>query len=297
MQYIRAITDYQNTTPTVMTIGKFDGLHKGHQKLINEVKKVSENKQLSSIVFAFDMHSKQQIVTNQERHHLLNEQVDCFVECPFTEELHTMSAEEFVQKVLIDIFHVQYLVVGDDFRFGHGRKGTPQLLKEYEREGEFRVEILAKEKYQEKDISSTYIKEVIAKGDMELASTLLGYPYTLVGEVIHGRQLGRTIGVPTMNLLPAKEKHLPKRGVYFCKTYIDNESYSGICNIGVKPTIAGEEEETVEIHLLAYAKEIYGKEIVVEILKRERQERKFANLEALKQQIQKDIEQAKIYFE
>jgi len=297
MQYIQKITDYQSNTPTVMTIGKFDGLHKGHQKLIEEVKRVAKAETIQSVVFAFDMHSKEQIVTKQERYYLLEGQVDCFVECPFTETLHKMSAKEFIENVLIAIFHVQHLIVGDDFRFGHERKGTPQLLKDYEAQGVFQVEVLSKEKYARRDISSTYIKKIIPKGDMELVHNLLGYPYIVREVVTQGKKIGRTIGVPTLNLQPVNEKVLPAYGVYFCKTCVRGNWYNGICNIGIRPTVEENvHRENVEVHLFDYNQDAYGEDVIVQILKRVRGEKKFADLQELKEQIQMDIAQGREYF-
>ena len=296
MQYIKEITDYQGTSQAVMTIGKFDGLHKGHQKLIREVQRIAKTEHMCSVVFAFDMHHQEQIVTNKERCYLLDEQVDYFVECQFTEALHNMSAKDFIEKVLIDVFHVKHLIVGDDFRFGNGRRGTPELLKTYEKRGVFQVTVFSKEKYDKRDISSTYIKEVIHTGDMELVHRLLGYPYTILETVVQGKQIGRTIGIPTLNLRLEKEKILPTYGVYFCKVYIGNTWYEGICNIGVRPSVEDDHCVNAEVHLFDYAKEVYGEQVVVQVLKRERKEKKFADLKALQIQVKKDIEEGKRYF-
>ena len=296
MQYVQKIGDYQGIGSSVMTIGKFDGLHKGHQKLIDEVKRIAAGQDMQSIVFVFDMHMREQIITNSERRILLEKQVDYLVECQFVEAIQHMEAEEFVAEILIDRFKVKHLVVGDDFRFGYNRRGSVEFLKSYEKRGLFKVDVFAKEKYQGRDISSSYIKEVIPSGNMFLTNALLGYPYTVIETVVKGQQIGRQINVPTINLQPPAEKLLPKHGVYLCKTNVARQWYDGVCNIGIKPTIANNHEVNIEVHLFGYEQEAYGDQVVLRLLERVRGEQQFASLKELQIQIQDDIDNAKQYF-
>lgn len=305
MRYIKGLDAYTDEVKTAVTLGKFDGLHRGHQMLVEEIRAYSKKENIQSVVVAFDMKPlhdmlgvpERKVMTNTERKHFLGSKVDVLLECPFTEKIYGMEAVDFIQKILIDKLHAQYVVVGDDFRFGHGRLGDAFMLKEWEAKGAFKVNVIPKKQYHEREISSTYLKEVLPEGKMELVNKLLGYPYTMVGTVIHGNRIGRTLGIPTMNLKPDENKLLPPYGVYECQVYLEEVWHEGICNIGVKPTVGSENEVSVECHLFDYEGNAYGKEIEVRLYHQERGEQKFDGVDKLKEQMIIDIAKGKKYFE
>lgn len=185
MQYIKGIENYQNENRTAITIGKFDGLHLGHELLINRVMEHQKQEGVDSVVFAFDLsplYEKNGVIyecllTNEEKAARLDERVDYFVECPFEDHIARMEPEAFIEKVLVDTFHVKYVVVGTDFRFGYKRRGNAKLLEEYGKKFDFQVEVIEKKQYRGREISSTYIKEELKKGNLDTVENLLGYAY------------------------------------------------------------------------------------------------------------------------
>ena len=286
-----------------ITLGKFDGLHRGHQKLINRIKERRKGGD-KAVVFTFDVSPRSYILhtmpkyllTYEERRELAeNLGVDILAECPFTEELMHMEPEAFVREYLVDRLHGEYLAVGPDFRFGYQRKGTPQLLKELGQKYGFCTEILEKEKYEGRDISSTYVREELEQGHMEKVNRLLGYTYFTKGEIVHGRQLGRTIGIPTANLIPPPQKKLPPNGVYITESLIQGKLYQGITNVGYKPTVK-ENFLGVETYLFSCSADLYGQEAEVKFYRYLRPEVKFTSLEELKKQMMKDIQKGKEFF-
>ena len=300
MKVIKDTLDFSIPEQSAITLGKFDGIHKGHQKLI---KKILEKKALGlkSVVFTFGsmpgthfFGKGRTILTPEERRRHLEEMgIDYMVECPFIKELITMEAEQFIEKILVEQLHVKYIAIGPDFRFGHERRGDGQLLKKYAKVFGYEVEIFEKECLEDRVISSTYVRHMLENGEMEMVKKLLGYPYYISGTVIHGHAIGRTIGIPTINLIPYEEKILPPNGVYLTKTRIDGKDYFGITNIGVKPTISGEEAKGVETHLFNFQGDLYDRELVVRFYEFERPERKFSSLEELKEQLAADIQWGK----
>jgi len=304
MIYIKGLDGYTDDARTAVTLGKFDGLHRGHQMLINQIRMYAKEHNVKSVVVAFDMaplHQKlnitgRKLVTNDERRYLLEDKVDVLLECPFTDEIHDMKAEDFIRSILVDRLRAEYVVVGNDFRFGHGRQGNAAMLEEWAEQSGFRVEVIAKEKYHGREISSTYLKEVLPEDDIELANELLGYPYTIIGEVEHGNRIGRTLGIPTMNLRPGDGKMLPPFGVYECQVCLDEVWHNGICNIGVKPTIADHNSVSIECHLFEYEGDAYGKEIQVRLFHKERGEKKFSGVSELKAEMQRNIASGKEFF-
>lgn len=296
MKIINDTLDFQLSNESAVTLGKFDGIHRGHQKLMNKILAQKENG-LTPVVFTFakmpgtDLYGKgQTILTGKERkHHLEQMGMEILIECPFTPELRSMEPERFVKEVLVEKLHVKYIAVGSDFRFGYRRTGDCTLLKSLSKECGYEVEVVEKETIGEKVISSTYIRQLLGCGDMEMAEKLLGYPYYVSGTVVHGQALGRTIGLPTTNILPDEEKMLPPNGVYLTRTIIGDQKVWGITNIGVKPTVSGEKVKGIETHLLDFCEDLYGKELVVAFYAFERPERKFDSLELLKDQLEKDV--------
>ena len=303
MIYTTQVPHLEKEVRSSVTLGKFDGLHRGHQKLINLIRREQGEKN-RSVIFTFDVSPRSYILhsppkyllTYEERRELAeNLGVDILAECPFTEALMHMEPEDFVKEYLAERLHARYLAVGPDFRFGYQRRGTPELLKELGRTYGFRTEIVEKEKYKGRDISSTFVREELEKGHIEEVNQLLGYTYFTKGEIVHGRQLGRTIGIPTANLIPPVIKKLPPNGVYITESLIQGKTYQGITNIGYKPTVK-ENFLGVETYLFYCNADLYGQEAEVRFYRYLRPEIKFSSLEELKCQMLKDIEEGKSYF-
>lgn len=302
MKFITGVKDLNLNTPMAITLGKFDGLHKGHQKLFRKVIDLKEEG-CQSCVFTFAVppsllltgENLQRINTNTERKNFLERfGIDCMIEASF-QELWGMNPEEFVREILVKRLKAAYIVVGEDFHFGYQRSGDVKLLSQLENELGYQLLTFKKERYGTKDISSSYVRAELAKGNMELANYLLGYDYTILGEVLHGNKIGRTLGLPTINLVPPKDKLLPPNGVYISRTRIEDKYYQGITNIGRKPTIEGESPIGVETHLFGCQKDLYGKEAEVMLLHYKRPEMKFASLEELGRQMSEDVEFGKNY--
>lgn len=296
MKIINDTLDFAIPEQSAVTLGKFDGIHKGHQKLIGKIVEKKVNG-LKSVVFTFGQmpgtvfHGKgRTILTRKERQkHLEKLGVDYMIECPFVPEIIQMEPETFVEEILVNQLQVKYVAVGPDFRFGHERRGSVSLLKKLASVYDYEVEVFEKERLEDKVISSTYVRHMLETGEMETVKKLLGYPYYVSGTVVHGHAIGRTIGIPTINLIPDDEKMLPPNGVYLTKTIIDDVEYLGITNIGVKPTISGEETKGIETHLFDYEGDLYDRELLVEFFDFVRPEKKFDSLEELKQQLIKDV--------
>ena len=304
MQYIKWLADYKGCGRTAVTFGKFDGLHRGHQKLVTKVRELGEKENISSIVCAFDMTPlwkeknimPQLLMVGDERYEQVKDEVDYLIECPFTESFRQVSAEDFIEKIIYQLFHAKYIVVGTDFSFGCEKRGDVKMLAEYAEKYDYELIVIEKERYEDRIISSTYVKEVIKDGDVGLAQTLLGYPYAVEGIVEHGKQLGRTLGFPTLNVAWPQNKLVPPHGVYLCKIQIDGQKYTGIANIGIKPTVIDEKRLLIESFLFEYSGDAYGKKVKVELVEFRRPERKFAGIKELKEQIDRDIAAGKEYF-
>lgn len=296
MQYIDGIENYRDTERAVVTFGKFDGLHKGHQKLINKVQELAKINNLKSIVCYFDMNRKDVLMTKEDRQFHLEGQVDYLVRGVFTDSFRRMSAEDFIRVIVQDRFHADYVVVGADFHFGYGKTGDRRMLNYYSDRYDYKPIILYKECYGEHSISSTYVKENIRRGNIRLANVMLGYNYGISGVIKPGTQLGRMLECPTFNLEWPTNKIMPPHGVYFTRTMIDGSWYNGVSNIGTKPTISDESEIVVKTHLFGYSGNAYGKNVRLEILQFHREEIKFPNVKDLKECVAYDILYAKKYF-
>ena len=296
MKIIKHTTEFQIAEETAVSLGKFDGLHQGHRLLIDRILKKKEEG-LASLIFTFDFGARPALTLPTERRAiLLRDHMDYLVECPFVPALSHMEPEAFVRKVLMEGLHARYLAVGTDFRFGYQRKGDYRLLKQMSDECGFQVDVVEKACWQGREISSTYIREALEQGRMELVNQLLGYAYSVTGEVLHGRQIGRTLGMPTTNLIPDEQKLLPPNGVYATRTIIAGEVFEGITNIGYKPTVGGETRKGVETYLFDLDRNLYGEIIEVQFYGYERPEQKFTSLEALKSQIEADAAWGREFF-
>ena len=295
MEYLSGLSGLYIYEETAVTLGKFDGLHRGHQKLIKRTMGY-QRQGYKSTVFTLDFGRKEMLLTGEERREILEKKgVSYLIDCPLLPEVASMEPEDFIQSVLVDKLHAKKIVVGEDFHFGHNRKGDARLLKELEHIYEYEAEIVRKEKEGDREISSTYIREEIAKGNMEAAGRLLGYPYFVSGEVLHGRHIGSRLLVPTTNLVPTTRKLLPPNGVYISRTLVNGREYGGITNIGYKPTV-GEKFRGVETYMFDFDEDLYGCDITVQLLKFLRPEKKFDSIDLLREQMKQDIGVGRSFF-
>ena len=303
MKYIKNTTDFLIEEPTVISLGKFDGIHRDHELLLEQLLK-KKKEGLATVIFTFDIPPKKKLeeedvkvlTTNEEKMHMFDTfGIDYLIECPFTQEVMSMEPEDFI-RMLVSKLSVKCIVAGEDFCFGHNRRGNYKMLQRYAELLSYEAIILPKMKEDARDISSTYVREEIAAGRIEKANKLLGYSYFVSGIVEHGNRLGRTIGFPTINIIPPANKLLPDFGVYITKVTIDGESYQGVTNVGCKPTIEGKNPIGIETYILDFNQDVYGKNACVTFLKKIRNECKFPNIEALSEQMRIDVNKAKDYF-
>jgi riboflavin kinase/FMN adenylyltransferase len=303
MRYVQG-TDLRVDTETAVTLGKFDGMHKGHQDLLKELKSL-QKKEIQTVVFTFGTSPyallkgarKFLLMTNAEKAEYCEKAgVDLLVEYPFTDEVCHMTPETFVRKVLAEELHARHLIVGSDFGFGYQRQGNVELLKKLEGRYGYQTHVLEKRTDETgREISSTYVREELLKGNMEKVADLLGRFYHVTGPVVHGRQLGRTFGIPTINLAPEEEKLLPPRGVYVSRVWVGENCYGGVTNIGVKPTVSEEGTVGLETFLFGFEGELYGETVRVELLDFIRPEQKFADVAELEAEIRRNSRTAEAY--
>ncbi len=283
-----------------VALGKFEGLHRGHQLLFDAIKE-QEHKGQKSVVFTFDMPPRasllgdtdyRQIFTREERRIILEDmQMDVLIEHPFTKTFAAQSPENFVKNVLVEKVGAKTIVVGKDFRFGKNRTGDVELLSALSSRYGYDLIVVKKLKTDLEDVSSSRIRGHIEKGEMKEAERLLGRPYAIWGRVVHGQAFGRTISIPTANVPTQKNKLLPPNGVYVSRIHIkdDPQPYYGITNLGVKPTVEEGGATGVETNLFDFHGDLYDKNIKVELLHYHRPEMRFPSLEMLRQQMEKDI--------
>jgi riboflavin kinase/FMN adenylyltransferase len=266
---------------------------------IQQVRKVAGEKcfvsGLSAVVFAIDVR-QEGILSHRERAAFLKQAgMDVLTECPFSKEFMNLTPLEFIERILIGILHAEYIAVGTDFRFGHKRMGDAQLLASLAGKYGYRTEIVPKERYAGLEISSTRVREALLKGDMELAEQLLGRSYPVAGRVMHGNHIGTGLGMPTINLIPEENKLLPPRGVYASRTVLeDGRVIAGVTNLGYKPTV-GSSMISAETNLFDFHEDLYGSMVRTGFEHFIRPETKFASLQDLAEQVEKDIRTAKEY--
>ncbi len=300
MKYYDSIEQY-DAEPCAVMIGKFDGLHLGHRALISAMKKQSE--ELSKVIMSFVMNSSgtKEILNEREKISLCEELgLDAYLHVEFDDKIRNMSPESFVSECLYKKLNAKAVYVGSNFRFGKNRAGDTDMLKKLCGEFGIKVVVIPGITVHGIPVSATEIRKRIFTGDMREAAELLGTPYFVSGTVIKGRQLGRTMKFPTLNLMPEKEKILPPNGVYMTETVINGRKYPSVTNVGTKPSVTDEMTVFAETHLLHFPKEEepgYGSEIRVEFLDFIRPERKFGSIEELYMQIEQDVRQVRAGFE
>ncbi len=289
----------QTTCETVVTIGNFDGLHKGHLRLIQKTKKIAEQRNLKSLVCSFNRNTKdaQTIFSGTELKDCLTTLgIDYFANLDFSGEIKHLSCEDFAKLFLKQRFSAKYVIVGENFRFGTNQSGDINTLKELGKHYGFSVIAIVMAKVQKKHLSSTLIRKWLSEGKIAFANRFMFSPFSLTGIVKNGYSAGHSIlQVPTANFpMPKKGVSLPF-GVYITTTEIDNKTYPSITNIGYAPTLP-KKNPTAETYILNFSEDIYGKRMKISFRKYIRKERKFSSMNALKKQIEKDIARCKSYF-
>ena len=286
------------------TIGNFDGLHLGHQAILNQVKDKAKESSSASLVFFTEPHASEYFAAKdlnsrpppricpwrEKVKQLKNFGIEFAFFLRFNKSLKTMTPQSFLDEVLAQL-NLKHLIIGDDFRFGAHRAGDFQLLKNWGKNNG--TEVIANKTVSRDGlrVSSTRIREALLQSNFELAKELLGRPYTFSGKVVYGQQLGRTIGVPTANLWIPKQR-LPIAGVYAVKCLLAGELFNGIANMGIRPTVDGS-KPVLEVHIFNFNDSIYGQRLTIEFKNKLRDEKKFDNIDLLKEQILQDISQAK----
>lgn len=291
----------------VATIGAFDGVHLGHQAILQRLTDVAAQRQLPSVVVIFEPQPQEYFArqTSPARLMRLREKVlalsrygaDYVVCLKFDATLRSLTAEQFIEKVLLRQLAVKHLEIGDDFRFGCDRQGNFACLQQAGMQFGFTVSDTKTLQVLGKRVSSTRIRTMLENDQLSDAAHLLGGPYSVSGRVGYGRQLGRSIGVPTANIALGRFRS-PVQGVYAVKVLLNgsDDPLCGVANVGVKPTISGIGKPLLEVHLFHFAQDIYGQCLTVQFYEKLRSEQKFASLDALRQQIQADIEAGRRFF-
>jgi len=289
---------------TAVAIGKFDGLHKGHRRLLQEIL-YKKKDGLKACVFTFDpspavffgLADDKELMTKEEKRKALCDMgVDVLVEYPMNAKNAAVSPYNFVKELLAEGLHVKFIAAGRDVSFGDKGSGNAQLLEECSKELGYELKLIDKVMLEGTEISSSLVRKQVEAGNMEYVTNLLGEPYTVSGEVKHGRALGRKLGMPTMNLLPPNEKLLPPLGVYYSQVSYEGNLYPAISNVGYKPTVSQEKVLGVETYLYDFDKEIYGEDISVSLLAFKRPEMRFESVKELKEQMERDILDGKEYY-
>lgn len=288
----------------VVTSGTFDGVHLGHQKILDCLKETAKIKGGESVIITFFPHPRMVLFNDSQNLKMLNTisekiyllahfGIDHLVIIPFTREFSEIDSQTFIQSILIEKIGAKVLVIGYDHRFGKNREGGFVYLKENASKFGFEVVEIPRHDVESIGISSTIIRNSIFAGDVQQASQLLGANYNLTGKVVKGKQLGRTLGYPTANIYVVEAyKLIPADGVYAVYITYDNQIFKGVLNIGKRPTIEGK-DRTIEVNIFDFDKEIYGENLSIAFEKKIRDEEKFESLDALKEQIQLDAEIAK----
>ncbi len=315
MRYIHDTTDFKieghaSLLGAAVTLGKFDGLHRGHQRLLHKILQL-QSEGYYGIVFTIAPEDKPSLLTPAEKQHILEAYgIDCMIRCPFVPDVLGMEPETFISEVLCRQLNARYIIVGSDFRFGYKRSGDVDFLKRMQYKYGYKLLVVRKECHNNQEISSTWIREALSDADMELVRALMGNWFSVEGTVLHGRHLGHQIGMPTINLRPDPYKLLPPSGVYYSDVEISGENKNiignpvpdknscvvhGITNIGYKPTVDGS-FLGVETYLYGTKENLYGRNVRVFLRHFRRPEQKFSSLEELKAQMNRDVISGKEYF-
>lgn len=304
MMYWRSLTSIpKDLKATVITIGSFDGIHLGHQEIVNRLLQEAAREQLTSVVISFNPYPKEffskerlpRLMSWREKFCALNGLgADYFLTIPFNQALADMSAHDFVKDILVDRLKARVIIIGDDFRFGKNRQGDYDFLTHLSSDYGFLVIQMPTFNYDDSRVSSSRVRAKLQSGDMAIAKELLGHYYYLCGTVVHGDKLGRQLGFPTANI-DLHRRSVPLHGIYVVRVSgIDDVIYDGVANIGTRPAVQGS-RVLLEVYLFNFNREIYGANIKVEFLHKLRDEAHYANLDLLVDQIRKDVIDAKLF--
>jgi riboflavin kinase/FMN adenylyltransferase len=305
LQVSQSINAFSSTKQTIVTLGTFDGVHLGHQSILNKLLEATENGLYESVVLTFyphprmvlqQEHSLQLLNSMDEKIMLLEKsRIDHLIIHPFDAAFSKLSAKAFVQKVLVEQLQIHKIIIGYDHRFGENRTANITDLIQFGKKYNFEVAQINAEEINEIAVSSTNIRTALGNGSIQLANSYLGYNYFFSGKVIKGKQIGRTIGFPTANLeLLEPFKLIPKKGAYIVYSMLNGKRIFGMMNIGHNPTL-GENEKTIEVHFLDLNEDLYDTVLCISLLDFIRPEEKFSSVEALKLQLQKDRDFSKKY--
>lgn len=302
MHIIEQTTRFNLSGKSAVAIGKFDGIHLGHQALIHRIIE-QKNKGFLAVVFTFDISASaffggdmKELTTRDEKRHIFEKMgVDVLIEFPLNPVTAATEPETFVRGFLVQQMQAGYVCAGADLSFGKNGAGDYELLKHLSGTYGYQVELIDKVMVDQEEVSSTRVREAVRKGRMEAVSRMLGAPYSVSGQVEHGRRLGRTIGMPTANLMPEEDKLLPPNGVYYSRAMVGGREYKGISNVGCKPTVSDGQKMGVETYLYNFDGDIYGQHISVALLAFRRPEMKFGSVESLKAQMMRDIAAGEVY--
>lgn len=296
MKIIENTTEFHLEKPSAVALGKFDGIHLGHRRLLEKVLE-QKKRGLQAVVFTFDTSAafffggdeKELSVREEKRAAFAQMGIDVLIEFPLNPDTAATEPVTFVSRYLAGQMRTVYLCAGPDISFGKGGAGDYALLAAHAQDYGYQVELIDKVRVDGKEVSSTRVRKAVRAGEMEAVTRMLGMPYSISGRVVHGRALGRRLGMPTANLLPDKGKLLPPNGVYYSRILLDGVSYRGITNVGCKPTVSDERIMGVETYLYDFEGEIYDRDITVELLAFRRAERTFDSVKALQSQIEEDV--------
>ncbi len=305
MEIVRSLTELPSLEGSVVTIGSFDGIHRGHQSLLEETLQIADRLDVPSVVLTFDPHPQELLrapdrrpirllSSVEEKAYLIRRQfaVEYLLVLDFTQGFAHMSAERFFDTVLLDGLKIRYIVIGYDHRFGHNREGDATWLERKAGKLGFGVSTIGPIKNETLPVSSTLIRDHIQEDRLDLANAMLGHPYTIFGTVVHGEGRGRTLNYPTANVVPGCERKLiPNRGVYLTHVRVRDQVSFGMCNIGVRPTFDNGTRETIEVNLFDWPVErgdFYDEEVMIEFLQKLRDEQKFENVDELTTQLAND---------
>ena len=298
MKIYRSIEDYNEVKRSVVTIGTFDGIHLGHQKILSRLIKSSKNKDLNSVVLTFFPHPRiilnkynevKMIDTLDEKIIHLNEiGIDSLIIHPFDKNFSLLSANQFIKDFLVEKLKIKHIIIGYDHRFGKGREASVTDLKNYASDYDFTVEEIKAQEIEKITVSSTKIRNSINEGDIKTTEKYLGRYFNLTGKVVKGDGLGKKINYPTANIfIEETYKIIPKDGVYLIETIIKDKLFNGMMNIGHRPTI-GTNIKSIEVHLFNFNEDIYDQVISVKMISKIREEKKFSSIQALQEQLVKD---------
>ena len=310
MKVFRGLPNDAARAPCALTIGNFDGVHRGHQALLARVRSAADALGLEAAVMTFEPHPREYFARRSgdlsraparianlrdKLGDLANAGIDRVIVEHFNEQFASISPEDFTERVLVDGLHVKWLMVGDDFCYGAKRAGNVAMLKEAGRRHGFQVETLPTVREGDQRISSSLVRAALAAGDLEATGALLGHPYAMSGHVIHGAKLGRTLGFPTLNL---RVTHRPAlQGIFVVQVHgLADQPLPAVASLGVRPTVEDAGRMLLEVHIFDYERSCYGKLVRVEFLEKMRDEEKYVDLDTLTAAIHRDAEQARAWF-